>query len=75
MVTITRGSNWKIAVYGGEHGLPHFHIEGREFRCSIAIVSLDLIVGFAPASVMREALEWALANRALLMATWVELNG
>jgi hypothetical protein len=27
MVTIHRGSNWKIALYARDHGIPHFHIE------------------------------------------------
>jgi hypothetical protein len=26
-----RGAGWKIAVYGRDHGIPHFHIEGRVF--------------------------------------------
>lgn len=75
MVTLTRGPNWKIAVYGREHGVPHFHIEGPTFRCSVAIGSLDLIIGSAPAPVLRAARGWATGNRALLLATWQELNG
>ncbi len=75
MVTLTRGPNWKIAVYGRDHGVPHFHIEGPDFRCSVAIRSLELIVGNAPAPVLRAARLWARANTAQLMATWQELNG
>jgi hypothetical protein len=37
MVTVYRGQNWKLAVYGRDHGVPHFHIEGPGYRCSIAI--------------------------------------
>lgn len=74
MVTMYRGSRWKIAIYGGDHGVPHFHIEGADFRCSIAIESFELIVGKAPVSILREALEWARPNQALLMQTWRELN-
>jgi hypothetical protein len=47
MVTLTRGPNWKIAVYGREHGVPHFHIEGPNFRCSVGIRSLNVIIGSA----------------------------
>ncbi len=75
MVTLTRGPNWKIAVYGREHGVPHFHIEGAGFRCSVAIASLEVIVGHVPAPVLRAAKEWAGVNKALLAATWQELNG
>jgi Domain of unknown function (DUF4160) len=75
MVTLTRGPNWKIAVYGREHGVPHFHIEGPDFRCSVGIVSLELIIGTAPSPVLNAAREWAIGNQAMLMATWQELNG
>jgi Domain of unknown function (DUF4160) len=75
MVTLTRASGWKIAVYGREHGLPHFHVEGPGFRCSIAIETGEVIVGAVPAAVLREAKRWAEANKAVLRTTWQELNG
>jgi hypothetical protein len=68
MVTLHRGSNWKIAVYAGEHGVPHFHIEGRGFRASVAIATLDVIVGAVPRRVLVEALAWALAHQPELQA-------
>ena len=74
MVTLTRGPNWKIAVYGREHGVPHFHVEGPDFRCSIGIASLELIIGSAPPRVFAAAIRWAASNQGLLMATWQELN-
>lgn len=75
MVTMFRGSRWKIAVYGRDHGVPHFHIEGPDLRCSVSIASFDLIVGTVPAAVLAEALDWARPHQALLMQTWQELNG
>ena len=75
MVTLHRGSRWKISVYGREHGVPHFHIEGPGFRCSVAIETLDVIVGQTPSGVLRIAREWARRNRAALRAKWWELNG
>jgi hypothetical protein len=75
MVTVYRGPSWKIAVYGREHGVPHFHIEGANFRCSIAIASLGQIIGSVPPPVRREVLAWARLNQALLMQAWQELNG
>jgi hypothetical protein len=74
MVTLYRQANWKIAVYGGDHGIPHFHIEGRGFRCSVAIATGALIVGEAPTRVLAEARAWAAAHSAELAATWQELN-
>lgn len=66
--------NWKIAVYAREHGIAHFHIEGPDFRASVGIKSLEVIIGGAPSPILRAAREWALANQALLIATWQELN-
>lgn len=74
MVTMHRSARWKIAVYGRDHGVPHFHIEGPDFRCSVSIASFEVIVGTVPAAVLREALEWAMPNQALLTQTWQELN-
>lgn len=75
MVTLYRGPRWKIAVYARDHGVPHFHIEGPGFRCSVAISTFGLIVGSAPAPVLKDALIWARANQAVLALTWQELNG
>lgn len=74
MVTMHRGPNWKISVYGREHGVPHFHIEGREFRASVGIVSLEVIVGAVPGDVLAEANAWANERQAELLAKWQELN-
>jgi hypothetical protein len=74
MVTLHRGPNWKIAVYAGDHGVPHFHIEGPGFRASVAIATLEVIVGAVPRRVLVAALAWALAHQAELQAKWEELN-
>jgi hypothetical protein len=68
------GDGWKIAVSGAEHSMPHFHIEGPEYRCSIGIITLQLIIGNAPRPVLRAARTWASDHQALLMRTWGELN-
>ena len=75
MVTVYRGAGWKIAVYGRDHGIPHFHVEGPGFRCSVAIATGELIIGSAPAGVLEEATAWARQNRETLLAKWQELNG
>jgi len=74
MVTLLRGANWKIAVYGRDHGVPHYHIEGPGFRCSVSIATGEVIIGGAPADVLRQARAWAKANSAALASIWQELN-
>jgi hypothetical protein len=74
MATVYRGSGWKIAVYGREHGIPHYHIEGAGYRCSVGIATQVVIIGSAPADVLKAAQVWARANRAALLVQWQELN-
>ena len=74
MVTMRRQAAWKIAVYGREHGIPHFHLEGPGFRCSVAIATREVIVGDAPSRVLAEARGWAEAHESELAAKWRELN-
>lgn len=74
MVTMHCGPNWKVSVYGREHGHAHFHIEGPGFRASVGIAALEVIVGAVPPGVLREALAWARKHRAELLAKWQELN-
>jgi hypothetical protein len=65
---------WKIAVYGREHGVPHFHVEGRGFRCSVSIETQEPIIGVAPAAILKTACAWAREHRAELMTGWRDLN-
>ncbi|MDX2221347.1 MAG: DUF4160 domain-containing protein [Rhodospirillaceae bacterium] len=74
MVTVFRAQRWKIAVYGREHGLPHFHIEGPGYRCSVAIMTNEPIIGSVPPSVLERAQTWAAAHRSVLLAAWKRLN-
>jgi len=74
MVTMYRREAWRIAVYGREHGVPHFHIEGPTFRCSVAIATLEPIIGAVPGAVLRAARTWARQNQNLLLAKWQKLN-
>lgn len=74
MVTVYRGDGWRIAVYGREHGIPHYHIEGPGYRCSVSIADGRVIIGSAPPDVLRAAGAWALGHRKALLAMWKELN-
>jgi hypothetical protein len=75
MVTLYRDAGWRIAVYGREHGMPHFHIEAPGYRCSVGIATLLPIIGTAPADVLKAACDWARINRPSLERTWRQLNG
>lgn len=54
--------------------MPHFHIEGSGFRCSVAIATRQVIIGVVPRKVELAALEWVSDRQAELLATWQELN-
>jgi hypothetical protein len=54
--------------------VPHFHIEGPGFRASVAIGTLEVIIGAVPRRMLVAALPWALAHQSELRAKWEELN-
>lgn len=57
-----------------EHPPPHFHQIGRGWEVSIYIHTLEVRRGWAPRSDLVEAIEWASANRSLLLQKWNEYN-
>jgi len=61
-------------MYFADHPPPHFHVLGRDGAAQIAIGSLEVIATSGRID-LREALEWAAANIALLEAKWAELSG
>lgn len=71
-----RLSTCRLTIYPSEHGAPHFHLEFSDGdRCSIAIETLEILVGtVTPAKKASEALKWAAANKALLLAKWEEIT-
>jgi hypothetical protein len=75
VVTLHRQAAWRIAVYGRDHGIPHFHVEGPGFRGSVSIETLELIIGAVPAAILRTARAWAREHRQELLTKWRELNG
>lgn len=74
MVTLHRAPAWKIAVYGRDHGVPHFHVEGRGWRCSVAIATLEVIIGAYDPKSLAAAIAWAADRQAELLSKWNELN-
>lgn len=62
-------------MYAADHNPPHFHVlasDGTEAWVEIA--SMKVVYGAVRPAVLREALAWAGANKAVLAAKWKELN-
>ena len=74
MPRLMRFSNCEIAMFFADHNPPHFHILGREGAAQARIDTLEVIEMRGKVE-LREALDWAEANRALLEAKWKEFSG
>jgi Domain of unknown function (DUF4160) len=75
MTRLHHNRNWKIEVFGREHGIPHFHLRWPDGRASIDIETLEVIIGNPPTVILAEARMWAMDNRERIWAEWHELNG
>jgi len=74
MTRLYHNRNWKIEVFGREHGIPHFHLRWPDGRASIDIATLEIIIGNPPTIILAEARAWAIEHRDHIMAKWHELN-
>lgn len=74
MTRLHHNRNWKIEVFGREHGIPHFHLRWPEGRASISIETLVVIVGAPPADILAEARAWARENKERIWEEWQKLN-
>ncbi len=74
MTRLHHNRNWKIEVFGREHGVPHFHLRWPGGRASIDIETLAVIIGNPPSDVLVEARAWATANREVIRREWRKLN-
>ncbi len=61
-------------MYADEHGMPHFHVESPDGRCSISIETMDVIIGSVPPRILRAAMAWASEHRDELRSKWMEWN-
>ena len=61
-------------MFFADHNPPHFHVLGREGAAQVAIDTLE-VIAMSGRLDLREALEWAARNKALLKAKWNELSG
>lgn len=61
-------------MFFADHNPPHFHVLGRDGAAQVSIADLQVIEMSGRVD-LREALEWAAGNQALLQETWEELSG
>jgi hypothetical protein len=74
MPRLQRFSSTEIAMYFADHPPPHFHVLGRDGAAQVSIETLE-VIAMSGRIDLREALEWAAANRAFLEEKWAELSG
>jgi len=74
MGTLHRFGKVKIAVYPGDHGMPHAHVIGPGFKCSLDLESLEILAGSISTKSLRTAREWIADNRDAVLEAWKELN-
>ena len=75
MPTLARLAGSKVTMYAADHNPPHFHVLANDgTEAWVELASLEVIYGAVRPAVLREALAWAGANKAVLAAKWKELN-
>ncbi len=74
MVTLHRSRNWKIEVFGREHGIAHLHVSGPDFRATVNIETGEIIAGSLSVAVLKQARQWLDVNRDLALKLWKERN-
>lgn len=74
MTRLHHNRNWKIEVFGREHGVPHFHLRWPDGRASINIETLEVVIGNPPAIILAEARRWAKENMERIWEEWHHLN-
>jgi Domain of unknown function (DUF4160) len=62
-------------MYANDHNPPHFHILGHDGReAEVMLRDLTIRKGTVDRRAVREAADWAMANRDLLQETWDDLQ-
>ncbi len=74
MRRLKRFANCEIAMFFADHDPPHFHVLGKEGAAQIEIGTLR-VLALSGRLDLREALDWAGKNEALLRSKWTELSG
>jgi hypothetical protein len=65
--------NIHIRVYANDHLPPHFHVIAPDFEALVEISTMSILAGNIPTA-GKEAMEWAIANRALIVVEWNRIN-
>jgi hypothetical protein len=74
MPTIKDFGGFKITMYFEDHNPPHFHVVSPTQAVVVEIATLTVFAGTIKAPQLREALEWAEANKELLEQKWNDLH-
>ncbi len=61
-------------MFFADHNPPHFHVLGRDGAAQVGIATLEVLNSSGKVD-LREALDWAAANRGQLWAKWDEYSG
>ncbi|WP_150466058.1 DUF4160 domain-containing protein [Francisella sp. SYW-2] len=70
MPTISRFFGIIISMYWDEHNPPHFHVRFGEYKCSVSITNISVIVGELPKKQERLVLAWAEIHQEELLQNW-----
>lgn len=70
MPTISRFFGIIISMYWDEHNPPHFHVRFGEYKCSIDINDVSVIVGKLPKKQERLVLAWTEIHQKELLHNW-----
>ena len=74
MPTIKRFRNCSVFIAPFDHNPPHFHVLMADGRTASVTIDGHEITGEVQRREIREALEWASKNRALLQAKFKEFQ-
>ncbi len=75
MGPLTRFGKILLLVKGLEHGRIYFHLSDPDIDCVLDLETLEVLVGHAPAKILRQARVWAKENRQAIKDAWEEQNG
>jgi len=73
MVMMTRLGKIKIEIRA-DHNPPHFHVTSPNSDFMVNLSSFTVIRGHGSAAELAEAVRWAKANAAQLLAKWMDIN-
>jgi hypothetical protein len=57
-------------MYWDEHNPPHFHVRFGEYKCSVSINDITVIIGELPKKQERLVLAWAEIHQKELLQNW-----